>query len=115
MGEYNIQISSPERAALELAELVPQEQPFEEAQLILEGLTTLRPELVQELILACDSIKAKRLFLYLAEKCGHAWTNKLDMHKIELGQGKRLIVRGGRLDPKYKITVPADNQREVQP
>lgn len=113
IGEYSIRLSSPERAALELAELVPKEQSFEGAQLLLEGLTTLRPELVQELLQTCRSVKAKRLFLFLSEKCGHAWINKLDIQKVELGRGKRLIIRGGRFDSKYKITVPADNPQEV--
>jgi hypothetical protein len=112
-GGYSIKVSSPERAALELAELVPAEQSFEGAGLLMEGLTTLRPALVQALLMACRSIKAKRLFLFLAEKCGHAWVDKLDISKIRLGSGKRLIVRGGRLDPKYQITVPADISREV--
>ncbi|MEK6654555.1 MAG: type IV toxin-antitoxin system AbiEi family antitoxin domain-containing protein, partial [Thermodesulfobacteriota bacterium] len=58
-------------------------------------------------------IKAKRLFLFLAEKCGHAWVNKLDISKVRLGSGKRLIVRGGRLDKKYQITVPSEISREV--
>ncbi len=110
---YSIKVSSPERAALEMVELVPAEQSFEGAGLLLEGLTTLRPALLQELLRTCLSIKAKRLFLFLAEKCGHAWVTKLDTSKVRLGSGKRLIVRGGRLDPKYQITVPADISREV--
>ena len=113
LGGYSIKVSSPERAALEMAELVPKEQSFEGAALLLEGLTTLRPALVQELLMTCRSIKAKRLFLFLAEKCGHAWVNKLDVSKVRLGSGKRLIVRGGRLDKKYQITVPSDISREV--
>ena len=112
-GGYSIKVSSPERAALEIAELVPNEQSFEGAGLLLEGLTTLRPALVQALLMACRSIKAKRLFLFLSEKCGHAWVNKLDISKVRLGSGKRLIAREGRLDLKYQITVPVDISREV--
>jgi len=113
IGEYSIRLSSPERAALEMAELVPREQSFEGAQLLMEGLTALRPDLVQKLLQSCKSVKAKRLFLYLAEKCGHAWLNKLDLSKVRLGSGKRLIVSGGRYNPKYRITVPDDKPREI--
>jgi hypothetical protein len=45
--------------------------------------------------------------MYLAESCKHAWVQRLDLAKIDFGQGKRMLVRGGRLDPKYKITVPS--------
>jgi len=33
---------------------------------LLEGLMSLRPDLVQELLESCRSVKAKRLFLYFA-------------------------------------------------
>lgn len=113
IGEYSIRLSSPERAALEMAELIPREQSFEGAHLLMEGLTTLRPDLLQTLLQSCRSVKAKRVFLYLSEKCGHAWLSKLDLPKVDLGSGKRLIVRGGRYDPKYRITVPDDQPREI--
>jgi len=99
------QMSAPERAALELVNLVPKEQSFSEARQLMAGLTTLRPELVQELLEACRSVKAKRLFLFLAEEAGHPWVKELDTSKLDLGRGKRSIVKGGRFDPKYGITV----------
>lgn len=98
-------MSAPERAALELVDLVPKEQSFSEARLLMEGLTTLRPELVQELLEACRSVKAKRLFLFLAEEANHAWFKELDTSKLDLGTGNRSIVKGGHLDQKYQITV----------
>ncbi len=33
------------------------------------------------------------------------------MSKINFGNGKRVIVRGGKLDKKYVITVPTDNEK----
>jgi hypothetical protein len=42
----------------------------------------------------------------LAEKHAHAWFKQLDLSKVSLGSGKRVLVPGGRLDPKYLITVP---------
>jgi len=112
-GNYSVRLSAPERAALELVDLVPKEESFEGTELLMENLTTLRPELVQELLEACRSVKAKRLFLYLAEKCAHTWVKQVDLRRVDLGHGNRLIVRGGHLNPKYKITVPAEARREV--
>lgn len=99
-------ISSPELAIMEMFFLVPQEYTFEEAALILESLTTLRAYIVQKLLEECNSIKVKRMFLYLSEKSGHKWFQELNPARINLGSGKRVIVKNGSLDKKYKITVP---------
>ena len=40
-------ISTPELATMEMLYLIPNEQSFDEAMKIMEGLTTLRPQLVQ--------------------------------------------------------------------
>ncbi len=106
---FSIKISSPERAFFELLNLVPQRETFNEASLIAEGLSTLRPKIVQQLIAVCTSIKVKRLFLYMMEKQNHAWLKRLDLSKVELGKGDRQIVKGGVLDKKYRITVPEVN------
>ena len=106
MGAYSIRISSLERAIFELLSLVPQEQSFEEATLLMEGLTTLRPKIVQKLLQMCNSIKVKRLFLFLAETCNHPWVQRLNLSDINLGKGKRLIEKNGVLNIKYGITVP---------
>ena len=109
---FSIKISPPERAFLELLHLVPNKESFGEASLISEGLSTLRPSLVQELLEICASIKVKRLFLYLMEKQNHQWLKKIDTTKINLGKGDRQIIKGGRLDKKYRITVPRiDNEK----
>jgi Transcriptional regulator, AbiEi antitoxin, Type IV TA system/Transcriptional regulator, AbiEi antitoxin N-terminal domain len=115
VGGFSLTVSAPERAALELLRLVPQRESYEEARLLFEGLTTLRPRLVQQLLEECRSVKAKRLFLHLAEGCGLAWVGKLDLGRVDLGRGKRVIVKGGRFDAKYQITVPesADQQPET--
>lgn len=107
-GDLPIRISSPERAAMEMFYHVPREQSFEEALLIMENLTTLRPSVVQKLLEACNSIKVRRLFLYAAEKHGYRWMKRLDTAKVSLGCGKRVITEGGVLDRKYQITVPRE-------
>lgn len=112
MGAYSITLSSPERAIMETLHLVPRRESFEGARLLFEGLTTLRPKLVQRLLEQCRSIKVKRLFMFLAEKANHAWVARLDQSKLNFGEGKRLIVKGGHLDLKYKITVPIISEAE---
>jgi hypothetical protein len=89
---------------------VPEKEPFDDARLLMEGLTTLRPSVLQSLLEDCNSVKAKRLFLSLAESAGHAWLGKLDLARVDLGKGKRVLVKGakgGRLDAKYQIVLPA--------
>ncbi len=108
--EFSIRISSPERAAMEMLHLVPEKIGFEESLLIMESLVTLRPEVVQKLLEICRFVKVKRLFMYMAEKHKHPWVEKLDRLRIGLGRGKRRIVVGGELDPKYQITVPRDRR-----
>jgi hypothetical protein len=75
----------------------------------MESLTTLRPGLVQSLLEQCRSVKVKRLFMFLAEHHNHAWVERLDLSKVDFGKGKRMIVKGGRFDAKYRITVPERN------
>lgn len=104
--DFSLLISTPELAAFEMLSLVPQKHTFEEASLIMESLTTLRSSLVQELLKNCRSVKVKRLFLYLAEEHRHSWFNDLKLKNINLGSGKRVIVKKGRLNKKYNITVP---------
>lgn len=106
MGTLSIQISAPERAMMEVLYLIPKQESFEEAGLLMESLATLRPNLVQTLLEQCCSVKVKRLFMYLAERSNHAWLDDLYPARIDFGRGKRVIVRGGRLDAKYNITVP---------
>jgi len=78
--------------------------------LIVGNLVALRPDIVQGLLAECQSVKVKRLFLYMAEKHEHAWLSNLDLSKVDLGKGKRVIISNGRYDRKYQITVPANHE-----
>lgn len=104
---FSIQVSSAARAILECLFLAPKNQELVECYQLMEGLNNLRPNLVQNLLEKCTSIKVKRLFLFLAEKANHSWVKHLNIEKIDLGSGKRSIVKNGVYNPKYKITVPA--------
>jgi len=105
---FSIKISSAARAMLECLFLAPKNQELVACYQLMEGLNTLRPDLVQNLLESCTSIKVKRLFLYLAEKANHSWVKHLNIENIDLGSGKRSIVKNGVYNPKYKITVPAE-------
>ncbi len=106
MGSYAVTVSMPERAIMEVLYAVPGEESYGEAKLLMEGLTTLRPRVVQALLEQCASIKVKRLFMVVAESCQHAWVKKLNPPKVDFGKGKRMLTRGGRFISKYNITVP---------
>ena len=110
--EFSIRISAPERAALEMLYHVPGKVTFDEASLIMENLAGLRPPLVQDLLLNCNSVKVKRLFMYLAERLAYPWVEKLDPSRVDFGRGNRSIVAHGMLDKKYRITVPRGNREE---
>jgi hypothetical protein len=51
-------------------------------------------------------VKVNRLFLWFAERNDHAWFKRLDLDAINIGSGKRVVAKGGKLDAKYQITVP---------
>ena len=104
--EWPLTMSSPERAILELLDEVPQRETFHQADVLMEGLRNLSPRRLQTLLVACRSVKVKRLFLWFAERHQHAWLKKLDRKQINLGRGKRMLVRGGKLDATFNITVP---------
>ena len=104
--EFSIRISGEIRALMECLHLVPNYQELTECYEFMEAMNNLHPKKVQELLHNCQSIKVKRLFLYLAEKARHEWFHYLDLSNIDLGTGKREVVKEGFLDKKYKITVP---------
>lgn len=106
--DFKIVFSVPERAVMEMLYYIPNKQGFDEARHIMESLMSLRPKLVQKLLMECRQIKVKRLMLYMADKLEMPWFDKIDMNRINLGKGKRVIIKKGVLDNKYLITVPRE-------
>ena len=105
---FQVKISNAAQAIMECLYLVPEKQPLLECYELMESLNNLPPGKVQALLEACNSIKVKRLFLYLAEKCNHNWFNHLKPEKIDLGSGKRSLAKNGTYVAKYQITVPKE-------
>ena len=108
LDSLKFQLSSPERSILECLYLAPDRFDIVECYQILEGLANLRPKVLQELLENCNSIKVKRLFLYMASKANHQWLGFVDQSRIDLGTGDRVIVKGGVYISKYKISVPKE-------
>lgn len=105
--DWMVRISGPERAILEMLEEVDgMEASFIHAAQVFETLVGLKPRVAAGLLKACRSVKAKRLFFFLSEHFDHAWAKKIPRHEFELGRGKRQIVKGGRFDKDFGITVP---------
>lgn len=112
LGKHEVVISSAERAILEYLDTLPSQGTYQEALELMENLPSLRPQVLQKLLETCKSLKVKRLFFHFAEKVNHQWLNKLQASKVNLGSGKRVIFKGGRLDLKYLITVPGESNEE---
>lgn len=113
-GQWNwpLVISTPERAYLELLDELPQNETFHMADVMMEGLANLSPRRLQVLLESVQSVKVKRLFFFFAERHRHQWLGRIEQGKIDLGQGKRVLVKGGKLDPKLLITVPKEFAKE---
>ncbi len=104
-NKFPLIIASRELAILELIDSLNLENTLETIENNMSGLVTLRGDVVQNLLEECSSIKVKRVFLALAEKLNLPFFKDLDLSKINLGKGKRVIVKGGELNKKYNITV----------
>lgn len=100
-------ISAPERAMLEVLLSVPEKLSFDHANELMQGMTSFSPRAVQALLEQCTNVKCKRLFLWLAERQNYPWFTKLNLNKIDLGSGNRMLAKGGKLNKKYQITVPS--------
>ena len=106
--DWPLTLSTPERAVLELLDELPAREGFEHVDKFIEGLANLSPRRLQTLLANCTSVKVKRLFFFFADRHRHAWLKRLKRDEIDFGTGKRSLVKGGRLDPTYQITVPGD-------
>ena len=105
--DWTLRNSAPERAILEaLSEVDEAPSSFSFTAELFEGLTTLRPAVVNTLLQSCIHNKTKRLFLFLANHYAYPWSKRIDIDAVDLGRGKRMITRNGKLDKRYQITVP---------
>jgi hypothetical protein len=106
-GGYAVKGSCAVRAIMECIKLADDNDRLEHARELMSGLNTLRPDLVQELLECCRSVKVKRYFLWCAEDAQHPWFSRIDLDRISLGKGKRQLFTGGIYNARYQITVPS--------
>jgi hypothetical protein len=109
-GQWNwpLALSTPDRAVLELLDELPCHESFHQVGKLMEGLTNLSPWRLQTLLANCKSVKVKRLFFFFSDRRNHAWKKRLKKEEVDFGKGKRMLVKGGKLDHAYQITVPED-------
>ncbi|MES9954853.1 MAG: type IV toxin-antitoxin system AbiEi family antitoxin domain-containing protein [Candidatus Thiodiazotropha sp. 6PLUC2] len=109
-----VYFSCPEKAILELLIDLPGAVTFEHANELVQGLVNLSPRKLDTLLRACKSVKAKRLFFWLAKRQAYPWLSKLNVEDYDLGSGKRVVAKGGKLDRDYLITVPSHMATESE-
>jgi hypothetical protein len=110
--DWPLTLSAPERAILELLDELPSRESFHQVDMLMEGLSDLSPRRLQHLLHQCRSVKIKRLFFFFADRHRHAWLQHLDRSSVDLGKGKRMLIKGGRLDLTYLITIPRDLEEQ---
>jgi hypothetical protein len=106
--DWSLVLSTPERALLELLDELPKHETFHQVDMLMQGMTNLSPRRLQALLADCKSVKVKRLFFFFTDRHQHAWLKPLKSENFDLGTGKRMLVKGGKLDHAYQITVPEE-------
>jgi len=106
--ELELPVSSAEQAFAECLQLAPKHYSYMDLYLLMEMLTTLRPWVVEDVLVQSNNQRVKRMFLYMAEKAGHAWVEDINVEKIGLTQSPLRVTAGGTFINKYKITIPTE-------
>ncbi len=99
--------STPERAILEAFDELPDGAGFDQLDLVFQGLVNLSPRKLMPLLVACRKVKVLRLFFVFADRHQHAWLKHMDKSLLDFGKGDRQLVKGGKIHPEYRITIPA--------
>lgn len=86
-------VSDPERAVLELLSDVGVRRPLQDARELMEGTTSLRAAVLQELLSRCNQVKTVRLCLTLGRELGLSWAAKLDPKRLPTGSDERWVGR----------------------
>ncbi len=111
--DWELKISTVELALLEIIREIKNESDFIVVDRYFESVTVLNPNRINKLLKICSHIKTKRLFMWFAKRHHHPWFNNLKIDKINLGKGKREIIKGGILDKTYQITIPREMAKDV--
>ena len=104
-GAFNLNVSSQERALLELCYMVPSAVSTQEAFEIAEMLQVLKPKLLQQLLESSTQVKVNRLVLAFGELANLQWREVIRESNIDLGSGNRRIDAGGEVFKKYSLVM----------
>lgn len=105
--DWTLWTSAPERALLEMLAMVPDPIGFELVDKVFRAASNLDPAQLNTLLGWSRHVQVNRLFLWFADRHAHWWNAQLQRERIFTGSGKRQVARGGKLDRRYQITVPA--------
>lgn len=109
-----LKASAPELAAYEVVDAIGKSISFQHVAELFQGLVNLSPRKVQSILNRSGAVQTNRIFLFLARYYQHAWYTKIDESKVNLGSGKRQVIKGGKLDERYHITVPESFATNVE-
>lgn len=104
--DWKIPISTPELALVEFLASLKTSADFSIGDKFFEAALNLRPKIIQDVLVNCKQVKAKRLFLWFSDRHNHSWHRILDIRDVDIGRGKRMLVKGGAYDAAYQITIP---------
>ncbi|MGD2088173.1 MAG: type IV toxin-antitoxin system AbiEi family antitoxin domain-containing protein [Candidatus Aminicenantes bacterium] len=105
--EYDFFIATKELAIFEQIELINRGENFEETALLFELLTSLNPELINELLKEA-SLKTKRIFAFLADSYNHPWVKDINKELLDSGQSEISIEKGGKYVKDYHLVIPGN-------
>lgn len=105
--EFDFLIATKELAILEQIELINRGENFEETSLLFEILTSLNPELINELLKEA-SLKAKRIFAFLADHYNHSWVKEINTKFLDSGRSEISIAKGGKYIKDYHLVIPGN-------
>jgi hypothetical protein len=89
------QVSTPERALLEVLSEVGVNQSLQEARELTESTYSLRTDVLRELLQHCTSVKTVRLCLQLGHELALPWAAKLDPAQLPTGGTRAWVSRSG--------------------
>lgn len=106
LWHWSTRVSSRERALLEILVNLCSDADFDYVDMAFMRTYPLRAHLMMEVLAACQSMTAQRLFFVFADRHQHTYLKDMDRSAIDFGASLQASVRGGEVHPKYNVHVP---------
>lgn len=90
-GRPDLLVSAPERAVLELLSDIGKSEGLEQARHLVEGVRSLRMDVLDTLLAHLKRIKVARVAHSFAEELGLPWAGLARRHSERLGGGRRWV------------------------